>query len=93
MKILTPERGYHSVSINPSGNSFVDSYSSIDQPPIIKYRNTDGELIRVLGETDLSSFNLKELSKPSIVRFTADDNKTVLNGIVTLPQNYKKGKK
>ncbi|MBE76591.1 MAG: hypothetical protein CMG41_02505 [Candidatus Marinimicrobia bacterium] len=93
MKILTPEPGYHSVSVNPNGNSFVDSYSSIDQAPIIKYRSTDGELIRVLGKTDLSSFNIKELSKPSIVRFTADDNKTVLNGIITLPQNYKKGKK
>ena len=93
MKLLTPEPGYHSVSVNPNGNSFIDSYSSIDQPPTIKYRSTDGELIRVLGETDLSGFNIKELSKPSVVRFLADDNQTLLNGLVTLPQDFKKGKK
>ena len=93
MKILTPESGVHRVSMHPNGKNFIDSYSSIDQPPVIKYRNSDGSLVRVLGETDLSKFDLNEISKPSIVRFVADDNKTVLNGIVTLPQDYKKGKK
>ena len=93
MKILTPESGFHRVSMHPGGKNFIDSYSSIDQPPVIKYRNSDGSLVRVLGETDLSKFDLNEISKPSIVRFVADDKQTVLNGIVTLPQNYKKGKK
>jgi len=93
MKILTPESGVHRVSMHPNGKNFIDSYSSIDQPPVIKYRNSDGSLVRVLGETDLSNFDLNEISKPSIVRFVADDNQTVLNGIVTLPQDYKKGKK
>ncbi len=93
MKILTPESGFHRVSMHPGGKNFIDSYSSIDQPPVIKYRNSDGSLVRVLGETDLSKFDLNEISKPSIVRFVAEDNQTVLNGIVTLPQNYKKGKK
>ena len=93
MKILTPESGFHRVSMHPGGKNFIDSYSSIDQPPVIKYRNSDGSLVRVLGETDLSKFDLNEISKPSIVRFVAEDNQTVLNGIVTLPQDYKKGKK
>ena len=93
MKILTPESGFHRVSMHPGGKNFIDSYSSIDQPPVIKYRNSDGSLVRVLGETDLSNFDLNEISKPSIVRFVAEDNQTVLNGIVTLPQDYKKGKK
>ncbi len=93
MKILTPEPGFHRVSMHPGGKNFIDSYSSIDQPPVIKYRNSDGSLVRVLGETDLSNFDLNEISKPSIVRFVAEDKQTVLNGIVTLPQNYKKGKK
>ena len=93
MKILTPESGFHRVSMHPGGKNFIDSYSSIDQPPVIKYRNSDGSLVRVLGETDLSNFDLNEISKPSIVRFVADDKQTVLNGIVTLPQDYKKGKK
>ena len=93
MKILTPESGFHRVSMHPGGKNFIDSYSSIDQPPVIKYRNSDGSLVRVIGETDLSNFDLNEISKPSIVRFVAEDNQTVLNGIVTLPQDYKKGKK
>ena len=93
MKILTPEPGFHRITMSPSGNSFIDSYSSIDQPPVIVYRKNDGTLVRKLGDTDLSSFDLNNISKPAIVRFLADDSETVLNGIVTLPQDYEKGKK
>ena len=92
LKLLTPEPGNHSVSMNPNGKTFIDTYSSIDQPKTIKYRSSDGTLIRTLGSTDLSDFDQNKISKPSIIRFLADDKETVLNGIVTLPLNYEEGK-
>ena len=48
LMILTPEPGYHNISMHPNGLRFVDTYSSIDQPTTIKYRNSDGTLVRVL---------------------------------------------
>ena len=93
LKLLTPEPGVHRVSMSPGGHSFIDRFSSIDQPPTIVYRKNDGTLIRGLGETDLSSVKIGDISKPSIVRFLAEDKETVLNGIMTLPQDYIKGKK
>ena len=92
LKLLTPEPGNHSVSMNPNGKTFIDTYSSIDEPRTIKYRSSDGTLIRTLGRTDLSDFDQNKISKPSIIRFLADDKETVLNGIVTLPLNYEEGK-
>ena len=93
LTILTPEPGYHNISMHPNGLRFVDTYSSIDQPTTIKYRNSDGSLVRILGEANISSLDLNKLSKPLIIRILADDNETVLNGIITLPVDYKKGKK
>ena len=49
LMILTPEPGYHNISMHPNGLRFVDTYSSINQPTTIKYRNSDGTLVRVLG--------------------------------------------
>jgi dipeptidyl-peptidase-4 len=92
IKLLTPEPGSHSVSMNSNGKTFIDTYSSLDQPRTIRFRSSDGTLIRTLGTTDLSNFDQTKLSKPSIVRFLADDNETILNGIVTLPHNYQEGK-
>ena len=79
--------------MHPNGLRFVDTYSSINQPTTIKYRNSDGTLVRVLGEANISSISLNDLSKPNIIRFLAEDNETVLNGILTLPVDYKEGKK
>ena len=62
LMILTPEPGCHNISMHPNGLRFVDTYSSIDQPTTIKYRNSDGTLVRVLGEANISSISLNELS-------------------------------
>ena len=93
LKLLTPEPGNHSISMNPNGKTFIDIFSSIDKPRMIKYRSSDGTLIRTLGKTNLSKIDTTKISKPSIVRFLADDNETVLNGILTLPHDYEKGKR
>ena len=92
LKLLTPEPGNHSISMNPNGKTFIDIFSSIDKPRMIKYRSSDGTLIRTLGKTNLSKIDTTKISKPSIVRFLADDNETILNGILTLPHDYEEGK-
>ena len=48
---LTPERGWHSVSMNADNTWFLDSYTSFNVPSVVKVRSTDGKYTRTLVET------------------------------------------
>ena len=91
LTLLTPEPGVHRVSMNSTGTGFIDSYSSVDQPPRIVYRNINGELIRTIGTTDEDQVKSQDISIPKIVRFPTSDGETVLNGVITYPVNYEPG--
>ena len=43
MKLLTPEKGNHSVSLSPEGNFFVDNYSQPDVAPVSVLRSIKGK--------------------------------------------------
>ena len=45
---LTPDAGWHKVSIAPDGRSFVDEYSSLNVPRVISLFKTDGKKIKDL---------------------------------------------
>jgi dipeptidyl-peptidase-4 len=93
LQLLTPEEGYHSVSMTPGKDYFIDSYSSVRQPRRILLRNLDGDIVRVLGETDLAQFQEYDWSFPQFVHFKDADGKYTLDGILTLPPDYKQGKR
>ena len=93
LKLLTKESGSHSVKILPKGGAFIDSYSSIILPTKHVLKNMDGEVIKVLSETNKSQFELYDWSYPKIVNFRSTDGTTMLDGIITYPPDYKKGKR
>ena len=47
---LTPERGWHTVTMNPSCTWFFDRYSNLDTPGVTLLRSTDGKTSRTLFE-------------------------------------------
>jgi dipeptidyl-peptidase-4 len=49
---LTPERGWHTVSLSADFSCFVDAYSSFNVPRVCNLRATDGKLIRELMRAD-----------------------------------------
>jgi dipeptidyl aminopeptidase/acylaminoacyl peptidase len=54
LALLTPETGDHTTTISPSGRYFVDTYSSINVPPVTVVRSTEnGRVIRELERTDI----------------------------------------
>lgn len=94
IKLLTPEEGSHSISVSGSRKYFTDTFSSLTLPKKILYRDLEsGEIIKVLGETDLLQFEEYEWSTPKMVHFPTKDNTEILDGIITLPPDYSKTKK
>ena len=43
---LTPEEGWHSVSMSPDCSYFVDNYSSLSVPRVVNLRSSDGKLVK-----------------------------------------------
>jgi dipeptidyl aminopeptidase/acylaminoacyl peptidase len=52
--LLTPEDANHDVSLSPSGDYFVDSYSKPDGPPVAVLRDAAGKLVANLEKADIS---------------------------------------
>ena len=93
LKQLTTEKGNHSVQFSPLGEYFVDSYSSVSQPSKIVLKKRDGTTVRIIKETEKNQFDDYDWSIPRFVTFKTHDGAATLDGIVTLPVGYKKGKK
>tara|TARA_Y100001001_G_scaffold100446_1_gene98155 strand:- start:44 stop:2227 length:2184 start_codon:yes stop_codon:yes gene_type:complete len=92
-KLLTKEKGSHSIKVLPTGNAFIDSYSSIQTPTKHILKNMDGNVLMVLDETDKSQFEVYDWSYPEIIHFNTADGSTTLDGILTYPPDYIKGKR
>ena len=54
LTLLTPEDGNHEITLSPSGNYFVDSYSKPDVPPVTVLRDAAGKLVANLEKADIS---------------------------------------
>lgn len=93
LQLLTRESGYHNITITPSGNYFIDSFSSIDQPTQIILKAMNGDTIRILQETDRQQYDEYEWSYPQFVQFKTEDGTKTLDGIITLPPDYNKDKR
>ncbi|WP_338868917.1 DPP IV N-terminal domain-containing protein [Spirosoma sp. SC4-14] len=91
--VLTPEEGNHQVSISPSGNYFVDSYSKPDVPPVTVLRNMDGKLISTLEKADISRLTATGWHPPVPFMVKADDGKTDIYGLMYTPTKLDPSKK
>jgi dipeptidyl aminopeptidase/acylaminoacyl peptidase len=80
---LTPEDGVHAVSMGEQ--SFVDTWSRIDLPPVTVLRRLDGTLIRELERADISELLALGYQMPERFTVTAADGETKLYGILVRP--------
>ncbi|TWJ02470.1 dipeptidyl aminopeptidase/acylaminoacyl peptidase [Mucilaginibacter frigoritolerans] len=91
--VLTPEAGNHMVTLSPSGNYFIDSYSKPDVAPVIVLRNTDGKLIANLEKTDVSRLVASGWKPVTPFSAKANDGKTDIYGIMFTPTHLDPNKK
>ncbi len=85
---LTEGKGRHTVAMAPSHGYFVDTYSSVDTPPRSVLRRADGELVRTLGEADISRLREAGWTPPREVVVKAADGQTDLWVTMYLPHDF-----
>ncbi|HMK87004.1 MAG TPA: DPP IV N-terminal domain-containing protein, partial [Steroidobacteraceae bacterium] len=88
LELLTPENADHDVSLSPSGDYFVDSYSTPGTPPVTVLRKRDGKLIRALERADISRLVKLGWQPPIPITVKARDGVTDLYGLLFRPTHF-----
>src|SRR5688572_6304470 len=85
---LTSAPGQHAPVFSPSGNFFIDSYSSLTQPHTVELRRTDGTLIKRLGQAPLAKLAEAGYTPPMPFRVKAADGTTDVYGVLYRPVDF-----
>ena len=93
LKLLTPDNANHSVSLSPSGQKFVDSYSTPVDPPVTEVRNMDGQKLLMVEKADISQLLEAGWVPPVPFSVKARDGKTDLYGLLFKPTSLDPNKK
>ena len=93
LKLLSPSNANHTISLSPSGDYFVDTYSTPVEPPVSDLREKTGRKLIALEKTDITRL-LKEGWKPPVpFSVKARDGKTDLYGLLFKPTDFDPAKK
>lgn len=89
---LTKDDGWHNVRINDNGTWFIDSYSSINVPTVVKLCSTDGKTSRTLftAEDPLKEYKTGEVILGTV---KSGDGKFDNNFRLILPNGFDPAKK
>ena len=87
MKLLTPEKGNHSVSLSPESNYFVDNFSQPDVAPVSVLRSIKGKEITSLEKSDISQLETSGWQPPKPITVKSRDGRWDLYGLMFTPHN------
>ncbi|HEY1952267.1 MAG TPA: DPP IV N-terminal domain-containing protein [Gemmatimonadaceae bacterium] len=93
LTLLTPENADHDISLAPSGQYFVDAYSTPDTPPVTVLRDLNGRTIVTLETADISRLRAAGWKPPIPITVKARDGKTDLYGLMYVPTNLDRSRK
>ncbi|MEM8486988.1 MAG: DPP IV N-terminal domain-containing protein [Bacteroidota bacterium] len=85
---LTPEAANHDVSLSPSGNFFVDRYSTPSTAPVTVVRDLTGKVKVELARADLTSLMASEWTPPESIKVKGRDGETDIYGLMYKPSNF-----
>ncbi|MGD8331637.1 MAG: DPP IV N-terminal domain-containing protein [Acidobacteriota bacterium] len=89
--LLTPEDANHNIRLSPSGDYFVDTFSTPDTPPVSVLRAADGSKIVDLEQADISRLLATGWQPPEPFTVKARDGVTDLYGLMYKPTNLDEG--
>jgi len=93
LKLLTPNKANHSVTLSPSGQRFIDSYSTPVDPPIAEVRTVEGNTLLMVEKADISQLIKSGWVPPVPFSVKARDGKTDIYGLLFKPTNLDPKKK
>ena len=93
LTVLTPEPGDHDIHWAPGGSYVLDTYQSVDTPPVTVARGIDGHVIQTVSRG--SDAPLRSIGWHPAEQFTvkARDGKTDLYGILYKPRDFDPSKR
>jgi len=86
-ELLTPEDADHTITFSPAGGCFIDSYSTVDEAPVILLRAADGSTICELERADISALEATGWRKPERFKTKARDGGTDVYGVLFRPSD------
>lgn len=94
LRLLTPEPAEHEISFSPTGAFFVDTYSTVDQPPVSVLRDSrDGSVVRELERAEIERLLATGWRYPEPFRAKARDGRTDIYGVIWRPSNFDPSRK
>ncbi len=91
--LLTPDSANHTVTLSPSGDYFVDAYSTPIVPPKTVVRDKHGRNVIALEEADISRLVAGGWQPPIPIEVVARDGETTLHGLMYKPTNFDPSRK
>ncbi len=82
---ITTEPGVHSISMAPDTEHFIDSWSSMTEPPRRVLRDSDGDKVRLLAGPDRKTAERYELMPQEVLEIKAPDDALLYARIVRPP--------
>ncbi len=92
-QLLTPENADHAITPSPDGSTFVDIYSTVQQPQIAVLRDNTGKVLATLGRQNISALQATGWQPPTPIIVPARDGKTPLYGFMWKPTHMDAGRK
>jgi len=93
LELLTPEDADHGITASPTGNYYVDTYSTINTEPVSVLRAANGEPIMKLEVADLEELRKTGWKKPEPFSVKARDGITDIYGAIVYPSNFDPSRK
>ncbi|HPR32659.1 MAG TPA: DPP IV N-terminal domain-containing protein [Prolixibacteraceae bacterium] len=86
---LTPEKAEHRAVFSPDYRFFVDTWSTVDTPPVtVLKRTSDGSVLMALETADITDLLAAGWKKPEVFVAKARDGKTDIWGNIYYPTNF-----
>lgn len=87
--VLTSADGEHSIQFSPKRQTFIDTYSRVDLPPVHELRRSaDGSLIASLAKAERIAKTPLAPLLPTVFTAKGRDDKTDIWGFISFPADY-----
>jgi dipeptidyl-peptidase-4 len=91
-KQLSTPNATHSISMSPTGDFYLDTYSSLTEPSRTTLHSGDGNPLGVYRESDRTQANEYDIRPTEIVKFKGPDGSDFYGRLIK-PANFEPGKK
>ena len=86
---LTPEGGHHKAVFTDDMQYLIDTYSTVENPPVtVLRRSKDGRLLRTLETADITRLKATGWRAPEVFVAPGRDGTTPMWGIIMRPSNF-----